>query len=241
MKKRTAGMKQKLAAAVLAIAVAAGCVFAPGQALQVKAASKAYMKGASVKWDLKKNKTLTYKTKYAGIGMRKQKVKMSDYQIKNAKKKGYKELTFTLNFTTKWNMTAKQVHSIVNSREFRKAGGVVSGGFYYAVVDYDTGKSLEGKNKQKVTVEKVGDWKYSNEKTYRDKDGCWVRMSNAKVKIKVTYPKNYKGLCIGAGGHTTLKNTKNDTKFWKGTVVFGKSSYYSKKDKSVAHFMRVTK
>lgn len=61
------------------------------------------------------------------------------------------------------------------------------------------------------------------------------------MKVKVTYPKDYKGLCIGIGGSAALQNTANDTKFWKGKAAFGKTSYYSKKDKSVAHFMRVTK
>lgn len=240
MKKRATGMKKRLAAAVLAIAVAAGCVFAPGQAMQVKAASKPYMKGANVKWDLKKNKKITYKTKFAGIGMKKQTVKMSNYKIKNSKKKGYKELTFTLTFTRKLNMTEKQVHSLVNSNEFKKTS-VVMGGEFFTIVDYNTGKDLVKKNKQKVTVEKTDNWTYSNPKTCRDKDGCYVSLSNAKVKVKVTYPKNYKGLCVGVGGHTSLKETKNDKKFWNGTAAFGKTAYYSKTDKSVAHFMRVTK
>jgi hypothetical protein len=59
--------------------------------------------------------------------------------------------------------------------------------------------------------------------------------------VKVTYPKDYRGLCIGIGGSTALQDTANDTKFWNGKAAFGKTSYYSKKDKSVAHFMRVTK
>lgn len=235
---RVTGTKQKLAAAMLAIAVAVGCVFAPGQALPVKAASKAYMKGASVKWDLKKNKNITYKTKFAGIGMKKQTVKMSDYKMKNSKKKGYKELTFTLNFTSKWNMTAEQVHNLIKSNEFKKTNNV--GGYhYFAVVDYNTGKNLEKKNKQKVTVER--NWINSKPTTYKDRDGCYVNLVNARVKVKVIYPRTYKGLCIGTGGSTSINDTKNDTKFWNGKAAFGKTTFYSKKDKSVAHFMRVTK
>ena len=63
------------------------------------------MKKVNVKWDLKNNKTLTYKTRYAGIGMKNQKVKISNMKIKNSTSKpGYKECTLTISFTTKWKM-----------------------------------------------------------------------------------------------------------------------------------------
>ena len=55
----------------------------------------------------------------------------------------------------------------------------------------------------------------------------------------MTYPSNYKGLCIGLGGVTKLSETSKDKKFNKGKVSFNKTSLYSKKDKSIAHFMRV--
>lgn len=208
----------------------------PGQTLQAQAASKPYMKTANVKWDLKKNKTVTYKTKYVGIGMKNQKAKISDYKIKNSKKKGYKELTFTVKWTRQWKLKNNEIHKMAYSNIDTSIGGES----YYAVVDYNTGKSLEKKNKQKVTVKQIGKPKYQA-KYYYDKDGCYVWISNITKKVKVTYPKNYKGLCIGVGGSTSLKNTKNDTKFWNGKVAFKKTSYYSSKDKSVAHFMRVTK
>lgn len=228
-------MWKKLTAVGLAVVIAVGTMFLP---VQVEAASKPYMKTANVKWDLKNNKTITYKTKYAEIGMKSQKAKITGYKIKNSKKKGYKELTFTVKYTCQWNMKPSEVHKMA---QVEGAEGALGGGNYYAVVDYNTGKDLEVKNKQKVTVEQIGDWKYSTPKYYYDNDGCWVRLSNVSVKVKVTYPKTYKGLCIGVGGRTTVKNTKNNTKFWEGKVAFKKTTYYSTKDKSVAHFMRVTK
>ena len=77
---------------------------------------------------------------------------------------------------------------------------------------------------------------------YFDKDGAsYIYVYNTSVKLKITYPQNYKGLRIVAGGSTNLTKTKNDTKFFNGKAVFGKTSYYSKKDRFVAHLMRVTK
>lgn len=197
------------------------------------AASKPVMKKVNVKWDLKNNKTVTYKTKYSGIGMIKQKAKISNLKIKNSKtKEGFKECTFTVKFTRKWKMSDSQIHKIADS-------GVVAGDVGCYFIDYNSGKNLTTSNKYDVTVEVVKDWTYSKTTKYSDPHGCWVTLSNPSIKFKVTYPKDYKGLCIGLGGMTKLKATKNDTKFWYGKNTFAKTSYYSKKDKSIAHFMRV--
>ncbi len=227
--------RKKLTVFLLAVVMTFGGIFLPSR---VEAASKPHMKTVNVKWDLKKNKTVTYKTRYAGLGMVKQKAKITDYKIKNSKKKGYKELTFTVKFTRQWNMSKNQVHKMTNSPEFPiyKVGGKC----FWALVDYDSGKCLAGKNKKKVVAE-AGDWVYSTPKYYRDDHGCWVSFANSSVKVKVTYPKDYKGLCIGIGGYTDLVFSDKDNKFFKGEGVFGETGYYSKKDKSVAHFMRVTK
>lgn len=238
MKKKALSMKKRFAAALLTATVIAGSILAPGQASYVEAASKAYMKTAYVKWDLKKNKTISYKTRLDRIGTKKSNIKITKYKIKNSKKKGYKELTYTVRayYTP---LTAKDVHKLPS--------GIYTGPIincYTAVVDYNTGKALTKGNKQKVTVKYSG-WKLTcdnNRKVYRDSDGCIVEQGKySDITVKVTYPKNYKGLCIGVGGHTSVNDTKNDTKFWNGKAVFGKTAYYNKKDKSYAHFMRVTK
>lgn len=238
MKKNYNSQKKKFTAILLTAAVMLGSILAPGQASQAEAASKAYMKKAYVKWDLKKNKTISYKSKLDQIGTKKSSMKMIKYKIKNSKKKGYKELTYTIRayYTP---ITTKDVHKMI---------GYISDApltnCYTAVVDYNTGKTLAKGNKQKVTV-KYGGWKIpddSTQKIYRDSDGCMVAQGRYfDINVKVTYPKNYKGLCIGVGGHTSVNDTKNDTKFWNGKVAFGKTAYYNKKDKSYAHFMRVTK
>lgn len=222
---------------VLAMILAFACLFAVIP-VQTQAATKAYMSKLNVKWDLKKDKTVTYKSVYAGIGMKKQKAKITNVKVRDSSKKGYKEMTFTVKYTMKWNMKADEVHAAVNSAYFKKNKSL--GGYrWYTVVDYDTGANLEGKNKHDVTVTRTQNWKYSSAKKYYDKDGCWAEIGNASIKVKIVYPASYKGLCIGVGGSTKLGGTKDDAKYWKGSVPFGKTSYFSKKDKTVAHFMRV--
>ena len=206
-----------------------------------QAASKNYMSKMNVSWDLKPNKIITDKTMYADIGMIKQQLKITNYKIKNSSKKGYKELTFTLRFSYPQNIKPAQVHKIINSETY-KITASIGGGFYYAVLDYNTGKYLGVKNKQKVTVEKVQNFTIIDTKHYSDNDGCSINLHTQDVKVKVTYPRNYKGLCIAAGGSTlAYPMTSNESEFFNGNLAFGKTSYYSKKDKSVAHFMRVTK
>lgn len=230
-------MKKRFAVAVLAAVVSAGVMLLPVQAVRVNAASQAYMKKANVKWDLKKNKTITYKTKIDKIGMKKAKIRITKYKIKDSKMKGYKEL----------NYTVRAEYMPLTSKEVHKLG--VSGyqdimNNYTAVVDYDTGKALSKGNKKKVTVT-YGGWKIgsdSTQKRYEDSDGCVViQNSYQEINVKVVYPKNYKGLCIGVGGSTSWKSTENNKKFWNGKTVLGKTTYCSKKNKSVAHFMRVAK
>ena len=226
-------MKKRVISIGLILSVVIGLLFLPER---VEAATKPHMKTVNAKWDLKNNKMLTFKTRYAGIGMTKQKVKMTGYKVKNSKKKGYKELSFTLKFTRQWNVTPAQVHKIVNSGSTN-----IGAGHWIAVLDYNTGKDLEMKNnKQKVTVKSSG-FKNSKPKYYKDKHGCAISLENATITVKITYPKKYKGLCIGVGGNTSLGQTKNDIGFWNGKLPFSKTSFYSKKDKSVAHFMRISK
>lgn len=227
---------KKIAAFLLMLAIATCFAFMP---VQVQAAQKAYMKSVNVKWDFKKNKTISFKTKYAGLGMMKRDVKMTNYKIKNSKINGYKELTFTLKFSYIPKMSGTQVHKCVNSREFSKYNSI-GGDFCYAIVDYNTGKSLTANKNMDVYVQS-STWVYSPKKYYYDSHGCWIGTCSYSKTIKVTYPKNYKGLCIGVCGNTVLKDTKKDDTFWDGKTAFGKTTYYDKKDKSVAHFMRVTK
>lgn len=116
--------------------------------------------------------------------------------------------------------------------------GTFGGGFYYTVVDYKTGKSLEGDNDKDVTVTDNG-WKHLKYNKKKGTDGAWISFaSKTTVKVKIIYPEDYKGLCIGVGGYTTVDT--NVDSYWAGNKKFSKTTkLYSKKDKSYAHFKRV--
>lgn len=197
----------KRLSAVLAIAMLLTC-FAYAQ--PVNAASKGDMQKANVKWDLKNNKTLKFKTKWSSLGTKTSTVKMTNYKVKNAKKKGYKQCTFTLTYTRPdLKMKSGQINDMFFLSSEMEMGGLSSdngpfgGGFWYTVVDYKTGKCLEGKNDKKVTVTR-SDWKYSKKvtKTSSDDLSIWY-YRKATVNVKIIYPKNYKNLAIGVGGYTS--------------------------------------
>lgn len=217
------------------------------------AASKPDLKKANVKWDLKNNKTLKFKTKWSVLGVRKHTVKMTNFKVKDAKKKGYKECTFTLTFNRKISPTKKQVNDMYWIDYDGNAG--FGGGFYYTVADYKTGKSLEGKNDKKVKVSDSG-WKYSNKVIKSSADGFKIDYyKKASVKVKIVYPKTYKNLAIGVGGYNFAPyqfteysgtgaaggvKTYSFKKYFNGKKAFSKETkLYSKKDKLFAHFMRV--
>lgn len=220
---------KRVKAAVLVCALFMGLLYAPGQMNSVEAASKAYMKKLQVKWDVKNNKSITTSTFYNGVGKKNVTFKISNLKVTKANKEGYKKLTCTIT-TDSQKLTASEVHKIAHAGNFTAA-------LYYAVVDYDTGYSLETKNKFGVTV-KAKD--KSKTKTFRDKDGCWVSPPDVSCKLTITYPEDYKGLCIGFGGYSTLNDTKANQKFWKGKKPFGATTYYTK-NKTNNHFMRVKK
>ena len=71
--------------------------------------------------------------------------------------------------------------------------------------------------------------------------GANLEAENNKYGVTVIYPKDYKGLTIGMSGTTKLKRTKGDKKYIAGKGPFGKTSFFDKKNKKVAHFLRVTK
>lgn len=200
----------------------------------VQAAPAAHMKKLNVKWDLKPGKTVTFKTKWAGVGMKKSKAIIKNYKVSDAKE-GYKKLKFTIIFKRTYTPSKKEVHKIFQA----KKNNLLTGDMYLAVVDYRTGKDLEAKNDVNVDVT-YGDWKSSNEKHYDDEDGCGIwEYKTAKSNVTITYPDTYKNLCIAVGGRTAIKYTAQDKKWGEGKTTFSKTSFYSKADKSVCHCMRV--
>lgn len=55
--------------------------------MPVNAESKPDMKNANVKWDLKNNKTLKFKTTWSAVGVKTHTVKMTKFKVKKAKER----------------------------------------------------------------------------------------------------------------------------------------------------------
>ncbi len=203
-------------------------------ALPVNADTQPDLKKANVKWDLKNNKTLKFKTKWAGLGVKQHTVKMTNFKVKNSAQPGFKECTFTLTFNRKINPNKKQMKKMLTRLD---TYGSFGGDFYYAVVDYQTGQNLEVANDKNVTVE--SQWKFLKKTTKKSKAGyIWYTKKN-KATVKITYPATYTNLAIGVGGHSSLKIMDA---FWDGEIPYSQAKgLYSAKNKSYAHFMRVNK
>lgn len=228
----------------------------------VKIKVESHMKNAYVKWDLKKNKTVKYKTAYIGYSpiMKNGTLTIKDYKIKNAKKSGYKQLTFRVDFNRPASFSKKELKEIggcLNADEWMSPFG---GNEYVTLVDYETGECLEHKNAYNVTA-KFGKWDYSGtKKTFQLSGGSFWIMPKGSIKVTVTYPKSYKNLCIVAGGYSNNDGKYDDPEYTKymSITVPGMNSVsdyfkgkkkqkcfaqatplYSKKYKTVAHAMRV--
>ena len=249
LKLEVAGMKKKLLSLVLTAALAVtGVVSSVGTVDKVQAESKEYMKKLDLKWDLKKNKNLTF-TQNFGKGINKKySLKMTGFKVTNASKEGYKKLTVSFTITRKWNPTKNDIQKIIN--RCNKAGAdYLPNGFYYTVADYDTGVSLEGKNSYHVKVKSLKNKQHGVKKYYGTQKSNWVKLEKScDVKFEVTYPEDYKGLCIGIGGSNGYSkvvrsnNTigKLDELYFEGnkSYPFGKTSFY-KQGKKNSHWLRV--
>lgn len=215
----------------------------PGMAAEAHAADKTPMKKLKVEWDLKKGKAVKSKEYFVGVGNKTDKITVKSMKTKSLKG-GKKKTTFTIVYDRSFRPTKSQVHKMVRAHDKENAW---FGGFYYAVTDYNTGLSLEKGSpiamKREVEVER-SEWKYTKYKKSTDSHGCWVRYPmRAQVKVTVTYPKKYKGLCLGVGANNFLapegsKIAKNTSKFWVGDKPFGKTYMY-KKGKTNSHWMRI--
>ncbi len=238
----------KKAACVLAtVALASTMVALPATAEKAHAATKPHMKSLGLKWDLKKNRTVKFKTSWPGAGKggytgyEGMTATIKNWKVSKAQKKGYKKATFTLVFNNRFSPTKKQIRGMKDWSGNWNDGAF--GYIWYAVVDYNTGKSLEVPNDKGVTV-KSGKWRFTGGKKY--KSDLWSSVhvyKKATVKVTITYPSKYKGLCIGVGGnnvpYSTLRYYQNGVLaddygrhdkvdyFWDGKAPFGKTSLYN--------------
>ena len=204
----------------------------------VSAGKKNYMKNLKgISWDLKTNgKWFSYQSKYAGIGMRTQRAKITKWKVRTSAT-DVKFLTFRVTIDPQWKVTQSQVHKMTNSSEF-KSYNTTGGNCGYWIVDYKTGENLEDDgNSYSVEVSDTG-WHVSKTKKYTDSHGCYVNLRTVYTDVTVSY---YPGtvLAVGVGGSTSLGSTSGDKSFLNGKAPFGKTTYYSKTNKKVAHFKTV--
>ena len=248
MKSFFAKRNSKLVAVLLTFAVLLASF---AWAVPVNAETTADMQKANVKWDLKNNKTLKFKTTWSAVGVKTHTVRMTKFKVKKAKQAGYKQCTFTLTFKRDIKPNNDQ---ITEMGELSSEGCSFGGNGYFTVVDYTTGESLEAPNDKGVTVKSK--WKYSKYTKKKAKNGAWIRFAKVStVKVTILYPSTYKDLAIGAGGFTvaskyvlvddegTYEADEPMTRlFFQGGDIFSYADYlYSKTDKNFAHFMRVKK
>ena len=226
----------------------------------VKKASAAVMSKVKINWDLKNNKTVKYSSAY-GIylapklsnrsktgpidtihGKISNLFKKGSIQVKNFKKvktaggKKYK-VTCTLRFIQPTNFSKTEINQIGDFGGLTNYWGMNISGF---IVDYQTGENLERKNSYGVSA-KLGKWKHIGTNKYVLSDGWWSDPKISEVKVTVTYPKEYKDLCILAGGNSNRSKCDGQADSFDDSDINFKqaTAWYSKKDKLVCHGIRV--
>ena len=117
----------------------------------------------------------------------------------------------------------------------------------YTVFDYQTGKTLEIKNKLGVKV------KYYNTKAkfypkqyyhfigaaaqWNPGEYWWHKAKEWTWKFTVTYPKDCKDIVVGIG-FANMDGKKSDNGYWKGKYAYGKTNFY-KYGKKTMSYMRL--
>ena len=214
------------------------CMSASMGSLTVQA--KTMKNTTGITWDLKQNKYLTYKSYWGGVGMIKQKLKLSNFsETWSSSKAGYRVARFRLTFIRKKKPTAKQlINAAAYYTVYHPELEDTSPPCYYAIVDLYTGMSLEKDNPYGVIV-KRSKWKYSSPTIYKT-SGYSLGMQNVSVDLQIEYPYEYKNMCIGAGGYKRLTEKAADRRFWAGTAPFWKTSSLRHVNyKKIAHFGRL--
>lgn len=236
---------KRSACLLTAVALSATMVALPAAAEEAHAAEKPHMKTLKLKWDLKKNKAVTSKEKIATVGNKAVKI-----TVKNCKtvklKNGKKKTTLTIEYKRSYSKLTKKQVSRIQGTDYE--GGGFADGPYYALVDYGTGKSLEGNS---ATAKKLGvkvkasKWTHAKGKKVKISTGYWISLApKSTAKVTVTYPSDYKGLCLGVWANNFLEDDLSHSsylaheRFWDGKKPFGKTTYY-KKGKTNSHWMRI--
>lgn len=208
--------------------------------LTVEPITKDYMNTLDVNWDLVPDKWFTITEPCAGIGAIESNVQITDYKIEKSDKEGYNQLSFTYVLKRNWVPTSDNISAILNSTEYQETGKIF-GGYYFTLVDYNTGIGLKEEN---LDVSRIDgeEWEYSDYERFINNDtGAWIGFNKTiTMRYILLYPQDYTDICIAVGGHNQLLDTKIDNEYWDGTnTQFGETSY-CKNGKNNSHWMRVT-
>lgn len=218
-------MKKKLLSLLMIMAIMAGVVFSPLCVNMTAQAKTPFMKTLGLKWDLKEGKWVKIRINCAGNVWQEAKATIKDVKLKDAKKEGYKKLSYTIVIKCE-KFTQSQVHKIANSSYKYLYENNVTAWRY----DIDGFCMDSGSDDSDIKAK----YKFKESKKYKckDSDGCWVKMSDTiKYKGSVVYPeKDYKKICIGISGNGSYKDPADDD-LWESSVY--------KKDKKNIHFMLV--
>ena len=251
--------KLKVSSLALAAVLALGSIVLPVNAgTTAKAAKKAYCAGLKLNNDIKINKTQTFKKEafyYEDVFFSKAVHAKANYTITSKRKSAGKNYKVTYKVKYKYFSNPKLQHTEIWYDDWYWA--FISPSELYTVFDYNTGMSLEAKNKLGVKVSggkfnytyyPKQYYKYTDE--YKDKydpKDCWIR--NAKTlnySFTVTYPKKCKDVVVGIGFVNRAEipdvsgyKKEPDNQYWTGKKTpYGKTSYY-KEGKKTMSYMRL--
>lgn len=221
--------------AVGVVGVQATLPTACGVTQQAHAAAK-NMKQRGVKFNLKKGKAFTSKMWLAGIGDKKYTVKMTRYKLSTTSS-GKRKLTFTVKFTRKWSPTRPEVKKFWDTCGYKySTDDSVTGGAWFWVIDYQTGQNLETTSElaEKYHVKSKSKFKYSGAKKYYGPSGYWWKLPKTiTCKATITFDRDYKKLCIGAGcGNSWLESNKWGAQGYEKRT-FPKTSWFRKGKKNM--------
>ena len=190
-----------------------------------------------ITWGLKVNKKYTYYSYWGGNGMIKQKFRITNWHDEWSGNKGMRRLTFRITYTRKKKPTARKLIKAATYYTVKHPELDTSPRCWYAIVDYDSGISLEDPaNPYGVIVS--NNWRKSSTTTYRTR-GYSISMTNAVVDVQIEYPSSYKGICIGIGGCTSAIRSSSEQLFWDGIYPFWMTdTLHSEKRKKIARFAR---
>jgi hypothetical protein len=220
---------------MLVMAISIGMLSIPVQA----ETSENSLENLNISWDLKNDKAVSFKAvigKAAKNGksisdstlVKMGTVTMTDYNVTNAEKEGYKKLSFKIVFKLSPKLSKKTVDKMYYYYHYKSTDPL--GKVSVVLADYETGEELKsGENDVSISY---GKFKSSGTKKYSGSGGREISIAQKKwVKVTVVYPETFENMCILAGG-TSSHSIKTNS-------LIKNTNLYSKKDKLVCHGFRV--